>query len=88
MGGYVTRKVNKNRDLVNSFKPKMIVCPNCAQTSTVPTKLPEEIWSYILRRGANLTEEQRKQIHQWDSGVLTGNRLMELLLRLDRTDTV
>ena len=42
----------------------------------------------MLRRGAHLSEEQRKQIHQWDSGVLTGNRLMELLLRLDRTDAL
>ena len=88
MAGYVTRKVNKNRELVNSFQPKKTVCANCAQTSTVPTEIPDEIWNYILRRGANLNVEQRKQIHQWDSGVLTGKRLMELMLRLDRTDTV
>ena len=51
-------------------------------------KLSDDIWSYFFRRGANLNEEQRKQLHQWDSGVVKGKRLVELLLRLDRPDTV
>ena len=88
MSAYVTRKVNKRRELVNAFAEKKTKYPHCDETTTVPMDIPDEIWSYILRRGAHLSEEQRKQIHQWDSGVLSGHRLMELLLRLDRTDAI
>ena len=34
------------------------------------------------------SEEQRKLLNQWDGGVLKGDRLMELLLRLDRADSI
>ncbi len=64
------------------------VCPNCNHNVTVQKDLPDEVWSYILRRHAMLTEDQRKLINQWDSGRLGGQRLMELLLRLDRTDAL
>ena len=51
-------------------------------------EIPDEIWSYLLKRDAKLSVEQRKLIHQWDSGVLTSMKLTELLLKLDRTDTL
>ena len=88
MSANVTRKVNKLRELVNAFTEKKTKCPHCDATTTVPMEIPHKIWNYILRRGAHLNEEQRKQIHQWDSAALSGHRLMELLLRLDRTDAI
>ena len=66
-------------------KTKCIIC------RTDDSRLKEfldEIWSYLLKRDAKLSEEQRKLIHQWDSGVLTSMKLTELLLKLDRTDTL
>lgn len=88
MAAYVTKKLNKKRELLAALGQSKCTCNSCGALSSVPKDFPDEVWSYLLRRGAHLTEEQRKQIHQWDSGVLTGNRLMELLLRLDRTDAL
>ena len=88
MASYVTKKLNKKRELLAAMGQSKVNCSSCGALSSVPKELPEEVWSYILRRGAHLSEDQRKQIHQWDSGVLTGDRLMELLLRLDRPDSL
>ena len=83
MTAYVTKKLNKKRELLAALGQTQSKCNGCGCLNSVPKDFPEEVWSYLLRRGAHLTEDQRKQIHQWDSGVLTGNRLMELLLRLE-----
>ena len=88
MAAYVTKKLNKKRELLAALGQAKIQCSSCGSLSSVPKEFPDEVWSYLIRRGAHLSEEQRKQIHQWDSGVLSGNRLMELLLRLDRTDAL
>ena len=45
------------------------------------------VWT-LQRREAGLTEEQRKVLRSWDSGALGGDRLLEVSLRLDRTDTL
>ena len=79
-----TKKVNKRRELLAALGQGKVTCSSCGTLTSVPKDFPGEVWSYILKRGAHLTEEQRKQIHQWDSGILTGSRQMELLLRLDR----
>ena len=50
--------------------------------------LPDELWSYNLRRSAKLSEEQRKLMHTWDSGPKDSRKVQELLLRLDRTDSL
>ena len=69
---------------LGSFKVKC----ECGNHVDVPNELPEVYWSYLIRKDAKLSEEQRKLLHQWESGPLRGNRLIELLLRLDRTDTL
>ena len=88
MSNYVTRKINKRRELDAALGKQKIECTFCSKSFTVPKDIPDEIWSYLLKRGAKLSEEQRKLLHQWETGVATGKRLMELLLRLDRTDTL
>ena len=88
MTAYVTRKTNKRRELCAALGFTKVECSECKGQSSIVKDFPDEMWSYLLRRGANLSEEQRKLIHQWDSGILSGERLTELLLRLDRTDTI
>ena len=88
MQSYVTRKINKRRELTSALGQSKEECKNCGQATSVPLDLPDEIWSYLLRRGANLTEDQRKMLHSWDSGTFSGKRVMELLLRIDRTDAL
>ena len=44
--------------------------------------------TYLLKRDARLSEDQRKVIHNWDSSTLSQERLLELLLRLDRPDAL
>ena len=74
--------------MVSSFGSKKVECGHCQRQITVSKELPDEVWSYLLKRGANLTEEQRKMIHHWDPSTMDSHRLTELLLRLDRTDTI
>ena len=75
MSAFVTRKMNKRRDLPNALGTLKVHCPNCSQTITTNKDLPDEIWSYLIKRSAHLTEEQRKLIHSWDSSHLSANRL-------------
>ena len=88
MTNYVTKKQHKYRDLIASFEENKITCAYCNESNPITPELPNEVWSYLLRRGARLSEEQRKLIHQWGAGVATGDKLIELLLRLDRIDTM
>ena len=88
MTSYVSRKMNKKREMQQALGMESVCCKDCNATRTVPRDIPDEIWSYIMRRHANMSEEQRKLVHQWDSGTLSSARVVELLLRLDRTDTI
>ncbi len=88
MSSYLTKKINKKREVEAALGKTRQCCANCLKESDVPQKVPDEIWTYILKKGASLTEDQRKQIFQWDSSQLSGPRLQELLLRFDRTDAV
>ena len=71
--------------MCNALGLHKLQCPQCKVDYFTQITLPEFISSYLLKRGANLTDEHRKQLYHWDSGLLTGNRLKELLARLDRT---
>ena len=51
-----------------------------------PKDLPDEIWSYLLKRTANLNDDQRKQIWLWDSRDLPTARMADFLTRLDRPE--
>ena len=88
MTNYVTRTINKRRDLCSALGQQCVECPNCQQTFTTGKDLPDEIWAYLLKRAAHLTEDQRKLLHTWDSGTLSLERLTELLLRFDRPETL
>ena len=44
------------------------------------------IWAHLLEKAGHLTDENRDRINQWDSGPKSSERIMELMLRLDRTD--
>ena len=88
MQSYVTKNVNKKIDMISAFGHKKINCGHCNHQVTIPKELPDELWTYLLKRGANLTDEQRKMIHQWDPTSLDSQRLTELLLKLDRTETL
>jgi len=88
MASYVTRKVNKNRELCAAFGMGHLDCVQCRTKNTYPIELPSEVWQYILRRGAHLSEDQRKLLLHWDQAKVSNERLIELLLKLDRTDTL
>ena len=88
MQSYVTKKVNKKIDMISAFGQRKINCGHCNQQVTIPKELPDELWTYLLKRGANLTDEQRKVMHQWDPTSMDSQRLTELLLKLDRTETL
>ena len=88
MTNYLTRKLHKRRDLVSALGHRKISCSQCSHCTDEPVDLPEKIWTYLLKRDARLTEDQRKVIHNWDSGTLSQERLLELLLRLDRPDAL
>ena len=42
----------------------------------------------LWKRGANLSDDHRTKIHQWDSGRLSSDKTIEMILRLDRTDAL
>ena len=63
MAAYVTKKLNKKRELLAALGQSKNCCNSCGALSSAPKDFPDEVWSYLLRRGAHLTEEQRKQIH-------------------------
>jgi hypothetical protein len=88
MTSYLTRKMHKRRDLVSALGHRKMTCSQCMHCTDEPVDLPERIWTYLLKRDARLTEDQRKVIHNWDSGTLGQDRLLELLLRLDRPDAL
>ena len=88
MQNYVTRAVNKYNDLCAALGYEKITCPNCTQMFNKKQQFPELVWTYLLKRGGRLTDEQRKLIHQWDATQVHGQQLVETLLRLDRTDTL
>ena len=74
--------------MVASFGQKKVSCGHCNGLVTIPKDLPDELWTYLLKRGANLTDEQEKVMHQWDPTSMDSQRLTELLLKLDRTETL
>ena len=88
MSSYLTKKLHKRRELVNALGHRKISCSRCMHCTDEPVDLPDKIWTYLLKRDARLTEDQRKLIHTWDCGTLSQDRLLELMLRLDRPDTL
>ena len=86
MTNFVTRKSNSRNDMRTALGMATIKCTNCLKDMQIQKDLPEEVWSYLLKRSAKLSEDNRKLMHTWDQGVLTGQKLIDLLLRLDRPD--
>ena len=60
MTSYITRKQNKRRDFCSALGPQCVKCPTCFGAVTTGKDLPDEIWAYLLKLAANLTEDQRK----------------------------
>ena len=85
---YITRKQNKYRDLLSALGHYLVKCSKCGHDNERQRELPDEIWSYIIEKHGHLNDEHRKNIQNWDSSKLSSSRLMELMLRLDNTNTL
>ena len=84
---YVTRKNTKYRDLRNLLRPTKCKCTSCGHEDTKPTELPMEMWGFLLKRGSQMTEEQRKLLHLWGATHFdTPEQITAQMLRLDRPD--
>ena len=85
---YLTERTQKRADMIAALGDQKLSCPHCDQTFSQPTDLPEIIWSYMLKKGAHLTDEQNKTITNWDIDrkELVGDKLLEVLVKLERND--
>ena len=85
---FLTKKLTLKKDFLGALSANHHQCPVCLHKSTIPADLPDEVWAYNLRRGARLSDEQRRLMHQWDTGPLNSSKLQALLLKLDRTESL
>ena len=88
MSSYVTRKMNKHRDLQQAMGKKQVVCPHCQGDFTTNNDFPDEFLAHLWRKDAQLSDDNRSKIHLWVSGKLNSQRTIEMLLRLDRADAL
>ena len=65
---YMTRRTTKKRDLDQAFGSEEIKCDHCSKSQKRQVTIPTVMWTYMIKRDAGLTDDNRKQIHQWDSG--------------------
>ena len=88
MSSYVTRKMNKHRDLQQALGKKHVACPHCQCNFTINNEFPDEFLAHLWKKDAQLSDDNRSKIHLWDSGKLNSQRTIEMLLRLDRADAL
>jgi len=83
-----SRFQHPKRELITELGEKEVTCVHCNQKWTEQNDFPDSVWSYLLKRSANLDADQRKQIYQWDSRELSCARMADFLVRLDRAEVL
>ena len=68
MQSYIGRKANKYRDLCSAFGQTKIKCSHCNNCTTTNIDFPDPFKGMLWKRGAHLSDDHRKAIHQWDQG--------------------
>eukprot|EP00973_Karenia_brevis_P066181 9198099-Karenia_brevis.AAC.1 len=77
---HLTKRLHLWCDITSWLGTEEHVGKYCSQKSTIQRDIPDELRAYSLQRGAKLSEEQRKLMHQWDAGPHSGAKMQELLL--------
>ena len=85
---HVSRFQHLKRELTTELGDREVTCVHCNGKWTEQNDFPDSVWSYLLKRSANLDADQRKQIWQWDSRELSTARLADFLVRLDRSEVL
>ena len=88
MTAYLTERNKKRSDMKCALGTEKIECPHCKEHWNRQIDLPDVMWSYMLKKGAHLSDDQLKTITHWDIArkELVGDKLIEVLTRLDRHD--
>ena len=59
-------------------------CATCGDERKYQIDLPDDMTYYLFEKHATFTDDMRARIHQWESGNKTLEKLIQLMLRLDR----
>ena len=84
---YINKFTEKRREVVNALGHVPMTCTQCSHRFTVANDFPDTFWSYLLMRGAKLSEQHKQYINNWHPEKKRSlAKCQELLLTLDRTE--
>ena len=81
---YITKKQQKRQDLRSALGFETFKCDKCQVDLSYNIDIPDELFVYLLYRGALLTEEKKRTLAMWEPARMNETRWVELLLKLER----
>ena len=81
---YITKKQQRRQDLRSALGSHTFKCNHCQVDLSYNSDLLDELFVYLLYRGALLTEENKKTLMMWESARMNEARLVDLLIKLER----